>query len=511
MHHQRFRPLRVLVATTAAAVLTLSGCTSAGGGAANDTGSDGTLRVLAPSEPSSLNAVYIYDSERRIIGSLYDPLVGFNDDLEVDDSGLLPVWERVDDLTWEFQVREGVTFHDGSEMTAEDIAFSITTARDDPRSGYGKALVPIESISVVDDFTVRLTTEKPSSAVPASLTTVRGLPSDYYEEVGGEEFGRAPIATGPFELGQYQQGLSLTLERNDAYWDETGDVKTLEITWSSDPSSRVALLESDGADIVYDLPMQSLNALEGNEGIQLESRPSAAFNTVHIRHNAAPTDDPVVREAAALAIDQESIVSAVYGDKTGILQTQFLGQTIDREAAPEPSYDPERAKELLADYGSAPAVRLVYTTGFYPQDQEIGESVAGMLREVGFEVQQDPKEHLKLIEEVFQAEGGMNIYITTATANYPHPDGLARFFFMHPGTPGCTSPEFTEMANEALAATSEEEMNRLYSAIEQKALAEEFCEVPLAQQVNWFGVREGLSGFQTPALDSPDWSLVKFD
>ena len=67
------------------------------------------------------------------------------------------------------------------------------------------------------------------------------------------------------------------------------------------------------------------------------------------------------------------------------------------------------------------------------------------------------------------------------------------------------------MANEALAAADEEEMGRLYGAIEQKALTEEFCEVPLAQQVNWFGVREGISGFQTPALDSPDWSLVKLD
>src|SRR5687768_1930185 len=237
MHVSKLRRGSAVVSAVALTAFALGACSS---DTDTDAGnSDSTLSVIFPSEPSSLNPTYLYTTQRRFTDQFYDPLVGL-DRVEwvVDDSGLLPTWEQVDDLTWEFDVRQGVKFHDGSALTAADIVFSILNVRDEPKSGYALAFQDVTDVQAVDDSTVRVTTRLPDSDLPAKLTIARGLPAAHYQQVGGEAFGRDPIATGPFKLGEYKPGTSLTAERNDDYWGDVAKVEEISFTWSSDASAR---------------------------------------------------------------------------------------------------------------------------------------------------------------------------------------------------------------------------------------------------------------------------------
>jgi len=158
--------------------------------------------------------------------------------------GLFTDWAQIDDLTWEFTMREGVVFHNGNPMTIEDVAFTLSAERLwGPEALRPHAMAgSFASVDIVDDVTLRITTKAPDPVMLQRLAHVIGhvVPADVYRELGAEGFAAAPIGTGPYKWGKYEQGNELILVANDDYWGSKPPLSRIGIKAAQENSWRVA-------------------------------------------------------------------------------------------------------------------------------------------------------------------------------------------------------------------------------------------------------------------------------
>ena len=328
------------------------------------------------------------------------------------DGNLVPAlateWEVSEDgLTWTFTIREGVKFHNGDTLTADDVAWSWNRGSFDPGSTLsmvGRAPI-VESITAEGNQVIVVTTT-PQASVPAWWSEVDGESSGavysraYYEEVGDEMWTK-PIGTGPYQLVSMEGEESATLtafldeDRSDWQKDRTPGFKDVTINAASDSSTRVALLQTGEADVVP-LPISSVEELEasGVELIEVENAAQSVMWCLGFSLNPdSPCNDVAVREALSIAIDREGIAESVYrgyaAPHVGYMAGPGAFGNADDLAAP--AYDPERAQQLLADAGydeSNPlTVEIVVADvpGDMPLMPTMAEAIAGNYADIGIE------------------------------------------------------------------------------------------------------------------------------
>lgn len=324
--------------------------------------------------------------------TVYDQPITQNPDLSFS-PGLLTGWGWNDDRTeiW-MDVREGVTWHDGSAFTAEDVAWSLARAGN-PESGN-----PIQFLwSKVTDYTVtgnrvtgKVAAYEPTFFKWLSFLTGYFMPKAYFEKVGAEGFEKAPIGTGPYMVEEFQRNAFVRLKRNPNYWGEKPAFETVVFKFVTDASARVAEVESGGSDITLEIPYQEYDRLKGKAGLAGVTTPVSDIGMIFLNDIEVMTD-PNVRKAAAHAIDKKAIVDRLL---------RGYGVPIDTLQAPEyaafdPSiqvaYDPEAAKALLAKSGYSTdnpvRFRIQTTRGFKPKDYEMVQAIVGMWRKVGIEAE----------------------------------------------------------------------------------------------------------------------------
>jgi peptide/nickel transport system substrate-binding protein len=311
--------------------------------------------------------------------------------------GLAESWEFSDDgLALTLHLKEGVTFHNGEPFDAEAAKFSIEQL---------KASVPYErwvqefgEVDVVDDHTVRLNFTEPTGFALAALA--RGsyvFPPAYYTEVGTEGFGLNPVGTGPYKFVEWVKDDHITFEANDGWW---GGAPALDrITWRVIPedAARLAALQTGEVHLITNVSPGQSRTIREDEALELVSIPGVrifvAYMDSRLDH---PVANPTVRRALNYAVDKEGLI-ALFDGEARALQGQYLlpgimgfDETLDPFA-----YDPEKAKELLAEAGYPDGfeMTLKYTIDRYPLDREMGETVAAYLEAVGITVEQVPLEY----------------------------------------------------------------------------------------------------------------------
>jgi len=317
-------------------------------------------------------------------------------------------WEASEDgLTWTFTIREGVKFHNGDTLTAEDVAWSWNRGIFDPGSTLsmvGRAPI-VESITA-EGNQVKVVTTTPQAAVPAWWSEVDGESSGavyskaYYEEVGDEMWSK-PVGTGPYKLVSMEGEQSATLtaflddDRSDWQKERTPGFKDLTVRAASDSSTRVALLQTGEADVVP-LPISSVEELEasGVELIEVENAAQSVMWCLGFSLNPdSPCNDVAVREALSIAIDRQGIADSVYRGYAAphmgyMAGPGAFGNADDLDA---PAYDPERAQQLLADAGfdeSNPlTVEIVVADvpGDMPLQPTMAEAIAGNYADIGID------------------------------------------------------------------------------------------------------------------------------
>ncbi len=378
---------RLLAATAALAL----GATAAVAGP-----EDNTLTIGIGEELPSFDG-YISTSRDGVVMTrhLFDMLVYRNPETFDYEPLLATAWQRVDDLTWEFTLREGVTFHDGSAFDAEDVAFTLNHYADPESGARSQASVSwIDTVEVIDAQTVRIVSEAP---FPAALEFVAGslpiYPSDYVESVGWQEFGQSPVGTGPYA---YQPGDSnaFTLTANAAYFADGGKgapaIDAIEVRIIPDTATRIAELIGGGVDWIWNVPADQVDQLGAVPGLtaQLGSTMRIAMVAMDAAGRAnpdSPLTDPLVRQAVNHAIDRETLVAALVGGDGQVVNVPCYPMQFgcDTEAATVYDFDPDRARALLAEAGHADGFS-VRMASF--RDRARAEAVQQYLADVGITV-----------------------------------------------------------------------------------------------------------------------------
>ncbi len=339
---------------------------------------------------------------------VFDTLVWSGTDLQIE-PGLATSWEPIDEDTWEFKLREGVKFHDGSDFTAEDVKFSIE--RIPVVSGPTTTTIyvrRVEDVEIIDDYTLHIHTDGPASTLPNDFIRLFIVSSeaaaDYSTpETAAEGFnsGAATIGTGPYKYVSWEPNGDLVLERFDDYWRGMGAWEQVIRKEIPNDSSRLAALKAGQVDVINYVSSVDYLALDNDPDVdtiigdsvyimnlQLDQRE----NTPKVYDNDGnpleenPLRDIRVRQAMDLAIDRQTMVDIVL-EGLGKPANQMMppGFFGSNEDIPMPEYDPAKSKELLteAGYPDGFQIDLFCTSDRLPGDGAICQGLGQMFTQVG--------------------------------------------------------------------------------------------------------------------------------
>lgn len=266
---------------------------------------------------------------------------------------LVDTYEIVSDTEWVFKLKQGVKFHNGAEMKAEDVKASLELCKTSPEvAQYGKSTGTIE---VVDDYTIKITTDGPQSGLLADLAHHGNaiLPADLI--ASGHNFNKEPIGTGPYKLVSWNKGESLVYEAFPDYF--KGEAPIKNVVWKIIPegSSRTMALEAGEADLIVEVEGTDVARLKDNPDITVFDEAGTSHNFMMVNNEIAPFNNQAFRRAIASAIDKEAIVKVALNGAgspcDAMVPTAFPGATAENA----PTYDVEKAKAYLAESGLSPA------------------------------------------------------------------------------------------------------------------------------------------------------------
>lgn len=348
------------------------------------------VAIDLPDEPDTLDPALTYEPDGwSIVHAVYDALVQYNPDGQLE--GLLAEsFAQIDPTTFEFNLRQGVTFHNGEPFDSRAVAFSVNRLLD-PVLGSQIAgnFAAIREVQEVDPFTVRLLLSEPAPYLPAQIAVWLAILPPVYAADPANDIAANPVGTGPYAFRAWRRGQDLTLEANPSYVPASPKgrpiARTVSYRFVPEATTRVADLLAGDVDLIRDVPVDQVSSVEDGGGTVVAA-PVSGIAFVRIATDVAPFDDVRVRQALNHAVDVAGIVAALLGGggarAAGFTVPTSLGY--DPALAPY-AYDPERARALLAEAGQAIGFETVleHTT---TERTDVIEAVAAQLGEVGVRV-----------------------------------------------------------------------------------------------------------------------------
>ena len=364
--------------------------------AAAGIGSAQTLNFAYDADPVSLDPhEQLSGGTLQLSHMIFDPLVRWNKDLGFDPR-IATEWERVDDTTMRFHIREGVKFHSGNELTAEDVVYTIERLKSS--ADFKGIFAGWTSATAVDDYTVEVKTDGPSPLILHTATYVFPLDKKFYTEGGdeiakhGDSFASKNISgTGPFTVAEREQGVKVTFERNPDYWDteSPGNVQTAVLTPIKEAPTRVAALLSGDVDFIAPVPPTDLERIENDENASLVTMTGTRIITLQLnqKRNEALADVKV-RQAIVHAINNEGIVQKIMKGFGTVAAQQSPEGYVGHNPSLEPRFDVEKAKALMEEAGYADgfSATMMCPNNRYVNDYKICEAAAAMLAKIGIEI-----------------------------------------------------------------------------------------------------------------------------
>lgn len=386
MHSHKFQFKTLATSLVIAGFLCASGSALA-------TKKDDTLRMAYDQAPESVDPFFNNVRIGVIIAAnVWDTLL-YRDPLTNEYKGqLAKSWKQVDDKTIDFELREGIKFHNGEEFDADSVVYTLNFVADPKNKATTQANVSwIDKAEKLGKYKVRLTTKKPFPAAKEYLsTTVAIMPAKYYKEVGPAGMSAKPVGTGPYKVTAYQPGKSITLERNKEYFKDSPKAQPkigkVIIRFIPDKQTQVAEVISGGEDFIMNVAKDQAEQLKAMPNLQVASGNTMRIVFLQLNSRdggpAPELKDERVRKAIAHAIDRPSIVKNIVGGGAELLNTICSPSQVGctSEGATVYKYDPELSKKLLAEAG--------YPNGFNVdilayRERNQTEAIINYLRAVG--------------------------------------------------------------------------------------------------------------------------------
>jgi peptide/nickel transport system substrate-binding protein len=492
--------------------LALAGCGAEGDDDGDEGGNAGqVLRVDIGAEPASMDPLTATDGQRHIY--IEESVTEAMTSVGGREGGVEPVlaesWEA-EGTNWIFHLREGVTFHDGSEMTSADVVASFERAQDEGSQIGASRLLPETEVVAVDDYTVEWRMPTVDPTVPARAAAIFIVPEEY-APVSDQRLRDELPGTGPYQLESWEKGQGITLVAYEDYWSgEVPPIERVEMTFNEEAAVRFAAIQSGEIDAAMGMPIDL-----ATDDVKTVATPVPEMLALKLNNLRGPLTDQRLREAINLTIDRELLIEQMFGGYAEPAKGQLVTSAVMgySESMTDFEFDREAAQQLVQDAGAeGTEISMVATRGRFPNDAETAEAIAGMLEEAGFVVELD----IPTYEEWLEKQLAPSTDITKApdivmvlTGNEMF-DLVRQYQYLQCGGSVATMciEEVDALLDEAAALTEPEERQALYDQVwpliaEQAAYA--FVLSPqlisfTSDDLNWTPGAKAVARFQDMSL-----------
>ncbi|WP_417308015.1 ABC transporter substrate-binding protein, partial [Devosia sp.] len=454
-------------------------------------------------EPASLDPhVSTAANDFRIAVNLYDGLVRNKPGTLEIEPALATDWSISDDgLEYTFNLREGVTFHDGTPFNAEAVKFNFDRMLDEDHPYASTGPFPlsfyfssVENVEVLDDLTVKFTLNEPFAPFMSNLASATGLiVSPAAVEEFGADYGRNPVGTGPFKFEEWQSNTSVVASRNEDYWDGAPPLEAVIFRPISDANTRVAEMLSGGIDVLLETPPDNVAQFRDDSSFQVVEAVGPHVWYVMLNAKDGPFADKRVRQAVNYAVNKESLVNDVLQGTADVSAGPIppaFNWAYNADVDPYP-YDPDMARKLLAEAGAEDAslTFLVTEGGSGMLDPvPMGTAIQADLAAVGLDVEIKTYEWNTFLSEVnpgLEGKGDMAEmawmtsdpdtlpFLALRTAAWPAEGGFNSSYY--------SNPEVDALLDKARVATDRAERGELYKQVQ--AITHE--DAPWLYVANW--------------------------
>ncbi len=460
-------------------------------------GETAEVTIGMSNEPNTLDPhLAIGRHSETFLMNLYDSLVKTGPD-NTFLPGLAESWEQLDPTTWQFQLREGVTFHNGEPFTAEAVKFTFERVLNpETEATTASLLSTLERVDIIDPMTVNIITNQPDIMFLQRISELYGpiLPPRYVQEAGADALADAPIGTGPFMLTEWVRNERLVLEAYQDYWAGPPRVSRITVRPILEDATRISALLAGEVQLINAVPYVRIAELEANPDLRVETVPSPRVFFVVIDPREAPFDDVRVRQALNHAVDVDAIITSLYMGYATRLATVVDTGALGHDPSIVPyEYDPDRARELLAEAGYPDGFETNFDafTGSIADHSQAAQAIVDYLRNVGINA------NLNMMEfgafgpvRVGNEAGPLFIYSFGNWAGEPSfmiewmMQGDASLFYQN--------PEILALLEEASANFNPDERTEIYAEV-QRMLREDAGFIYLFQAESVFAMQQDIS------------------
>lgn len=488
-----------------------------------DTAADNTLTIFYMTDPSTLDGQMTSDYYVVPL-NIFDRLVEcvmVNGAPEIVPGLAKEYTSSEDGLTWTFTLNEGVLFHNGEELTADDVVYTVNRMLNPATDAHntdvfdmikGAAAVldgeadAVEGIVAIDKYTVEFTLENAYAPFLATLATPGGsILNAKATEDAGAEFGINPektIGTGPFIATTWDLGSEILLTRNDNYFKGPAKIDGLRMLIVPDPDTQRMLFETGQADILDfgNAPSQLDYFKESQWSGNIVAAPRAGVYYYMFNENIEPLNNPEVRRALQMGVDRQAMLDALFNGEGEVLNV-FVPRGVlgFNENGASIEYNPEEAKRILAEQGYADGFTMeIAQTTDSPITLARNEVFQAFMAQIGVTVnitQLDEASYFSL-----RGRGELPSYSSSWSADFNDPDNFLYTFFSKKNavarSTGYANEAVQEMLEEARNITDEARRMELYNAAEQTILFEDYACLPLFQENHLFVCQDRVKNFQ---------------
>lgn len=482
-----------VVSTLAAVALALSACTGTAPTEKPSTGSanpEASLAVGLVLEPTTLDIRHTSGAalEQVLIDNIYEGLVTRTQDNEIVDRLASAHEISADGLTYTFTLNEGVTFHDAAPLTSADVVASFQAAKADATINGSSTFAAATSITATDPTTVTIVLSAPDQNFLFNLTGPAGL---VFKSGDTTDLKTATNGTGPFTLGEWKKGDSITLERNAEYWGEKAGTAEVVLQYIPDFAAGVNAAKQGDVQVLTAVDPNLASEFDGSEFTVTEGK-TTDKGTLAFNNAKAPLNDVKVRQALRMAIDHKALVKATGGNQTlfGPIPELDPGYS---DLSSTTSYDPERAKELLAEAGQSNLKLTLTMPSFY--GTTIPQVLVSDFNKIGVKLTVNSVEFATWLTDVYQNKDYDLSFVLHVEprdfGNYANPD----YYF------GYNNTTVQDLYTKALATVDPDESAKLLSEAAQ-IVAEDAVADWLYVGTTLTAVGPGVQGFPQDSINS---------
>jgi glutathione transport system substrate-binding protein len=438
----------------------------------------GELQYALSADPPNLDPhISTGTASRTVKLQAYNSLLMYTDDAEII-GALATDWEISDEGTeYSFDLRDGVTFHDGSDFTVDDVIASFERIQEEGLGATrGPEMRTISDMSSEGDHDFVMTLDEPNAAIMEYLAQPETsiISSEFLD--GGGDPDQEMVGTGPFEFVEYEPGVRMIFERYEDYWrDGLPYLDRVVFVPFPDENTRIAAVQGGDAQVGDYVPWRDFETVEDDDELELVSSDRSAFMCVQYNIRREPFDDPAVRRALAYAFDREAIAEAAFFGRAEPITGGLIGPdhwAHNEELEGTYTYDPDRAQELLAEAGYEDGFSAtLMSTSQYGMHQNTAEIVQDNLRAIGIDVELELFDWSTVVDR--HNEGDYDFRIHGLAADSNDPDFMTLFFYPgsnHSNSTGFEDDEITDLLDEGRSLVDEDERQEVYNQLEERIL-----------------------------------------